>query len=247
MKKTNSAAVVVAAIAVAVVAGGIAAATIPAANGTITACYYTAADRGGANGALRVVDSAAACTSQETALTWNQAGPQGPAGPAGPQGPAGPPGPGGPEGQQGPAGPAGPAGTASARHDTDTRYWLDETGERDVLVMNVPSGAYLIDADVSYQPLGQTSTMTITCWLQAAPQFNPAALVAFDQHTTGYTVPAGSNPRFQQFTMNGVYTATGPSFVSVRCSASSGTVGQFDAEVEASLSILQVTTATEVL
>ncbi len=58
-------------------------ASIPAPNGVINGCYQTA------SGKLRVIDSAATCRADETALNWNQMGTQGP---AGPQGPAGAPG-----------------------------------------------------------------------------------------------------------------------------------------------------------
>src|SRR5262245_30357539 len=51
-------------------------ATIPAANGVISACYKKS------DSALRVIDSAATCGSNETPLTWNQKGPQGPTGPS---------------------------------------------------------------------------------------------------------------------------------------------------------------------
>jgi hypothetical protein len=71
------------------------------------------------NGQVRIVDSADACKSNETAIDWNVTGPAGPAGPPGPSGaagpkgdagPAGPQGPQGPQGSQGPEGPQGPAG-----------------------------------------------------------------------------------------------------------------------------------------
>lgn len=66
---------------------GIALASIPAADGVIHGCYHTT------NGNLRVVDDAttASCRTGETAIQWNQTGPEGPQGvpgPAGPQGPA---------------------------------------------------------------------------------------------------------------------------------------------------------------
>lgn len=47
------------------------------------------------------------CGPNETAVSWNQVGPQGPAGPQGTQGPQGPQ---GAQGTQGPQGPQGPAG-----------------------------------------------------------------------------------------------------------------------------------------
>lgn len=67
----------------------IAYAAIPDSNGVIHGCYKTS------NGSLRVIDSPAVqCDPRnETAISWNQTGPQGPQGPAGPQGPQGPEGP----------------------------------------------------------------------------------------------------------------------------------------------------------
>ena len=79
------------------------------------------------NGNLRLVESAAACRTAETAVSWNAAGTKGdpgPAGPAGSAGPTGPAGPAGPEGQTGSpgatgaTGPAGPAG-ADGRDGSD--------------------------------------------------------------------------------------------------------------------------------
>jgi hypothetical protein len=76
-------------------------------------------------GVLRVVEPwktgfAGQCATRhhtETAITWNQAGPQGPQGGQGAQGPAGPQ---GPAGQQGPAGPQGPAGISGYQVITST-------------------------------------------------------------------------------------------------------------------------------
>ncbi len=53
-------------------------AAIPDASGVIHGCYNTS------KGDLRIIDSVtSACTNKETAITWNQTGPQGPQGPAG--------------------------------------------------------------------------------------------------------------------------------------------------------------------
>jgi hypothetical protein len=63
----------------AVIAAAVAAtAAIPDANGVIHACRNTK------TGVLRVIDTdkGQTCSKNETALTWNQTGPQGPAGPA---------------------------------------------------------------------------------------------------------------------------------------------------------------------
>ena len=92
-----------------ILSGAIALASIPDSSG-IHGCFMTA------NGQLRVIDPATdSCRPSETAITWNQTGPQGLPGPAGPVGP------------QGPQGPAGPAGavhvqvvTARTAFDTST-------------------------------------------------------------------------------------------------------------------------------
>ncbi|MFY9580509.1 MAG: hypothetical protein WAQ33_14445 [Gaiellaceae bacterium] len=57
-------------------------ATIPDSNGIIQGCYANK------DGALRVIDPATSqtCLNKETAVTWNQTGPQGPVGPRGPAG-----------------------------------------------------------------------------------------------------------------------------------------------------------------
>jgi hypothetical protein len=85
-----SPALVVAMVAVVLSLGAAAYATIPDSGGVIHGCYQT---NGGLlappQGTVRVVDGAQGqgCRAGETALDWNQTGPQGPAGPAGPTGP----------------------------------------------------------------------------------------------------------------------------------------------------------------
>jgi hypothetical protein len=68
-----SPALVVACAALLVALGGVTYAAIPAPDGTVHACHD-------ARGALRVIDSDAACDKGETALNFAQTGPQGPAG-----------------------------------------------------------------------------------------------------------------------------------------------------------------------
>jgi hypothetical protein len=87
-------------VAALLVGGGVAFATIPGSGGAISGCY---AKR---DGALRVIDSGTPCKIGESALTWNQTGPQGLTGPKGDTGPQGPKGGTGPQGPQGPAGPS---------------------------------------------------------------------------------------------------------------------------------------------
>lgn len=81
-------------------------ADVPGADGTISTCYDH-------KGTLRVVDADAGegCDDTETALSFNQQGPQGETGPAGESGPAGEQGPEGPAGPEGPQGERGPAGS----------------------------------------------------------------------------------------------------------------------------------------
>lgn len=79
MKKILSGILALVAIAVTAV---IADASIPGPNGVINSCV-------GPVGQVRVIDSADSCKTGETALNWNQTGPQGPNGATGPQGPSG--------------------------------------------------------------------------------------------------------------------------------------------------------------
>jgi len=74
-------------------------------SGVIYGCYTTKANAT-ASHMLVLQDVGTACPPNETAIKWNQTGPQGPAGPAGPAG------------QAGPAGPTGPAGPAVSSLDS---------------------------------------------------------------------------------------------------------------------------------
>ena len=87
------------------------------------------------------------CLRADTAITWNQTGPQGPAGPQGAtgttglQGPAGSkgdPGSPGPQGAEGPAGPQGPPGPAG----TGPLTALHTNGNN----LALPAGHYLVTA-----------------------------------------------------------------------------------------------------
>ncbi len=93
------------ALAVVAAGGSVAYATGNDSGSVINGCYNTH------NGKLRVLTGPnQQCRHSETAISWNQRGPEGPRGPQGPQGPAGPQGPQGPTGPQGPQGPTGPQG-----------------------------------------------------------------------------------------------------------------------------------------
>jgi len=123
-------------LALGALGGGVAFATgtIPGPSGVIHACYQNAGPGpghgpghgpgpgpghgpGGFNqaGALRVVPSGTACRPNETALSWNQTGPQGPQGATGKTGATGAQGPQGATGNTGPQGATGAQGAAGAQ------------------------------------------------------------------------------------------------------------------------------------
>ena len=137
---------------VALLVGGTAAlATIPGTGGVISGCY---AKR---DGALRVIDASTSCKSGESALNWNQAGPQGPQGQQGQQGAQGP------QGQTGPQGPQGPAGVSgyelvTSQFDVAANSWA--SGNALCSGSNRPTGGgfWLTNENanvVKNQPLGQ--------------------------------------------------------------------------------------------
>lgn len=94
------------------VIGGAAYASIPAAGGVINGCYSAS------SGELQLLTSSTdTCRHSQTAISWNQTGPQGPQGLQGIQGPIGLPGTNGTNGTNGAAGatgPIGPQGTAGS-------------------------------------------------------------------------------------------------------------------------------------
>src|SRR5438067_10348326 len=79
-----SPAMIVAMLALVVAVGGVAFASIPDPSGVIRGCYDTS--RGTLRGTDTATNTPPSCTSTETAISWNQAGPQGTQGPQGPQG-----------------------------------------------------------------------------------------------------------------------------------------------------------------
>lgn len=111
---------------------GVAYASIPDSSGVIHACYV---NYGNLPHVVRVIDTDAGqkCTSQETALTWNQTGPQGPAGAQGPQG------------SQGPQGPAGPVTVVSTRI---APYSFSGTLAATVATLNLGAGSYILQAKI---------------------------------------------------------------------------------------------------
>jgi hypothetical protein len=138
LKTVRRSRTVVLAIAVAALAsGGIAWATIPDSSGVIHGCYQTK------QGTLRVIDTdkGQSCSSNESALNWNKAGPQGPKGGTGPQGPMGDT---GPQGDPGPQGPAGPAGSSHGYWTHGANVRIDSTDQPVNELTGLPRGWYLV-------------------------------------------------------------------------------------------------------
>jgi len=195
-----------------VAAGGIAFATIPDGSGVIHACYSKS------GGSLRVIDSSVtSCGQNETALTWNNAGPRGPQGVPGPQGPVGPAGPQGPEGATGPAGPQGPAGPEGAQGPAGPSgegghaYFtfveniggLDSPG-RDILHLDVPAGSYAINASIGAQNVVDSDEV-MTCSLSTGDE-NSVALTTVADHAFGDTIP-----------LQDVLVTNSPATITVHC------------------------------
>ena len=104
--------------------GAIALASIPDSSGVIHSCYRNTA----LQKTFRVIDSATtSCNANETALNWNQQGPQGIQGPAGPTGPTGP---------------QGPAGTGNGSENTAGRYLVLNWG--DIPAEGTPQALYTV-------------------------------------------------------------------------------------------------------
>jgi len=130
------------------VAGGVAAyASIPDSSGAIHGCYTKHAGLFSPPvGTLRVIDTAKGqqCNRSETAVDWNQTGPQGPAGAAGANGANGAQGPAGPKGDTGATGPAGVSGlqVVTATYDYDP---ANDTGSKQLSAFcpnnTIPIGA----------------------------------------------------------------------------------------------------------
>ena len=145
-------------VAALAVAGAVAYAAVPDSAGAIHGCYNKLF------GSLRVIDTDrnARCLPGESAISWNQTGPQGPAGAPGPSGPSGPAGPSGTNGTNGPVGPAGAPGETGPQGPAGTpgvsdAYLADATAvpmylsatEQEVVSVSVPPGNWVIQAVVS--------------------------------------------------------------------------------------------------
>src|SRR5215218_6764963 len=97
----------------AVVVGLMVAALLVVTAGVVAAQSITAPINGCYDKKTGVLRISGSCTAKETAISWNQVGPQGPQGEKGQQGDPGPQGPPGEKGEKGDTGPQGPRGRAT--------------------------------------------------------------------------------------------------------------------------------------
>jgi hypothetical protein len=128
------------AVASIAIAAGTAYATIPSAGGVIHGCFKQF------EGALRLVDEGAACSSKERPISWNVQGPQGE---TGAQGVQGVPGPQGPAGPIGPAGPQGPAGGASVVTFAIKTFGVLQDDAREMVAKDLPPGDWAVIGTVN--------------------------------------------------------------------------------------------------
>lgn len=196
------------------IAVGVSYAAIPGDGGVIHSCYKSGA------GDLRVIDVQAGeeCRRNETALSFNQTGPQGPQGPQGAEGPQGPQGPEGQTGPEGPKGdkgdtgspgapgapgapgPPGPAGGASTATFAGTAFKeLDAGVFVKVLSKQLPEGSWAVTgtvnttlADGSYD---SDRTLSVECQLRNGNGFIGGADVR-------QSIPEGQFAR-ESLSMNG--------------------------------------------
>ncbi len=164
---------------------GIAHASIPAPDGTITACTTRVS--------TRLIDTTSQrCRGSEKPVTWNAAGVAGavgPAGPAGPAGAAGPPGlagaPGavGPQGEPGPAGPAGQPGTGTSTH-LYTSGLVRVIGLGTIATLEPPSGDYLVTVSGQLDAVGEAAASCgIAVYNEAAQTETQLAVIHVDKST----------------------------------------------------------------
>lgn len=178
-----------------------ASASIPAADGVIDGCYVNR------TGQLRVIDSATEqCRSQETALSWQQQGPQGPAGPQGPPGPQGLRGEQGAsgadgkdgvdgrdgiDGKDGAPGP-GSAGKAWFAHDDRQpgvravkRVSASDQGYGRLISLALPAGSYVLNG---HTHLSSSADHTARCELRSGQTHLSEAMTGVPDFA-GVTVP----------------------------------------------------------
>jgi hypothetical protein len=204
-----------AAVTVVSISGGVIAhAAIPGPGGTILGCYATS------GGALRVITGEAhGCNPKtETAIQWNQTGPQGPQGKQGLQGLQGKQGLQGPQGDQGlqgiqgpqgVPGPQGPVGPSSAYIGRNDYLYLGDSANQDMPVVDIPylpPGNYLLTAKAVVHNGIANYTSDVRCALGTG------------ESSTVSTVSGGTS----QIVLQDLLHLDSPTFESLTCRADFG-------------------------
>lgn len=198
-------------------AAGIADATVPDSAGIIHACMT----RKGVPvvqpaGTVRIVDSATQhCTTDESPISWNQAGPAGPAGPEGPQGPQGPQGP------TGDAGARGPSDAYVARVDGPIRVTGGQDTSTVVATVALPPGHFVLIGKAELANL----TNSARVWY--------CSLSTGEQGDVDLT-PNGEAGDIQTAAVQDVITLDSPGSVTLSCSADNADV------YNAAITVIQV-------
>ena len=185
--------VVVNAVVLSLIGGAVAFGSIPASNGTITACYDKSTK------VLRVIDAAKeTCKQNEQTISWSQTGPagsqgsigpqgatglQGPSGPTGPEGvkgETGSQGPVGPDGDLGPAGPAGSQGETGPQGSPGTALAYARVNAFGVVDASRSTGNIAVAHDVD-------SEYRAYCISVSVP-FHVVSIAPFDQQVNSFVV-----------------------------------------------------------
>jgi hypothetical protein len=159
-------------------------------------------------GAVKMVSTTAACGTGQHKISWNDAGPKGATG------------------ARGPAGPRGLAGVVKGYQDTSNGAALDSAALTTVATLVVPSGTYIINADVS---VAMHSATQVNCLVQGRDG-------DFDE-VVGY---ATANTGGEQ-TIFVTMAATGSRF-DLRCIPSDSSAFVFAANITAIPTVTNVTT-----
>jgi hypothetical protein len=140
--------------------GGVAWASIPSTNGIIYGCYNKR------SGVLRVINTSVRqrCRRRESALNWEEVGPQGKRGATGPKGATGS------RGQTGQTGQTGPEGPSNAYFAAQTGTSKLSSSSTNVLVLPVPAGKYVVSAsvEITNEDTSQEATEEATCAIKGS-------------------------------------------------------------------------------